>query len=56
MVFDANENEADYKFDLKLATGRPGSPLNDLCDPLITKGTDEAPCMGVAFGAGNGFP
>ena len=56
MVFDAIQNEADYKFDLKLVTRGPETPIQDLCNPLVTKGSDEAPCMGVAFGAGNGFP
>ena len=55
MVFDAIEEE-NYKFDLTLATRRSGSPLNDLCYPILTDNTDEAPCMGAAFGGGNGYP
>jgi hypothetical protein len=57
MVFDAIEDEEqNYKFDLTLVKGRPGSPLGDVCNPLIIEGSDEAPCMGAAFGAGFGFP
>jgi len=56
MVFDAIRNGEDYKFGLTLATQRGGSPLNDICDPVIAKGNDEAPCMGAAFGGGLGFP
>ena len=56
MVFEAVENGEAYKFDLKLAT--PGStvPTDELCLSLINRGNDEAPCMGIGFGGGRGFP
>jgi hypothetical protein len=56
MVFDAVENGDIYKFDLTLAGKTVRCPIPPTCFPIITRTSDEAPCMGGGFGGGKGFP
>ena len=58
MVFDAFKINDRDKFKLhRLTPGRDDS-TSDLCHnlPITKKGTDEAPCMGIGFSSGLGFP
>ncbi|HEU4509290.1 MAG TPA: hypothetical protein VFR78_13670 [Pyrinomonadaceae bacterium] len=57
MVFDGIKNGELYKFDLQLVNKGPNTPTPELCyRQLVSRGSDEAPCMGASLGAGNGFP
>ncbi len=58
MVFDAVENPRS--FDLTLEIDHDNGPADDLCMKVPSiyrpRFTDEAPCMGLGFGGGGGFP
>ena len=59
MVFDAVEVNANDQFALELAGRGKDEDPPDLCLeklPYKMFFTDEAPCMGVGFGTGGGFP
>ncbi|HEU4509291.1 MAG TPA: hypothetical protein VFR78_13675 [Pyrinomonadaceae bacterium] len=58
MVFDAFQIDAGEKFSLVRATPGKEEETTDLCInlPIDKAATDEAPCMGVGFSSGKGFP